>query len=228
MNFFDRAQVFNHRAILGAKRIALVGNGGLKPEDRSIIEQADLVIRFNNYATRENIDTDRTRCDLLWTTGDTHSVGAMPHSVCIGIPYPFKVDSLPGRIKKWYPKAEAFIVNPYWCYDMCRELDIPSEGWKHPFPSIGFTCLWHLHRILTIAPSLKPTISVVGFNWYWNEESKTIQRHYMRSENYPKHWNHNYPKEVRWIIKNLLGNPRFTFSPSCLRILYTVLNQIKK
>lgn len=232
VTFFDRLQIFNHRAFAmfatGTKiKIAVVGNGGLSSEDQEIIANSDCVIRFNNYATREGIDysTDRFRCDMLWTTGDLHSQGAEPRSVVLGIPFPFHCHTLPRRIEKWYPKSTALMVNPYWNLDMNIEMKTGTEGWKHPFPSIGFTCLWHLKQILQKVSTFHAQIFVAGFNWYSDTPVEHIQGIIpSRSYNPQKHGhlNHHYVMEVIWILDNLLSHPSFGFSDSCYKILKSV------
>jgi hypothetical protein len=231
-DFFDRLQIFNHRAFAmfarGSKvKIAVVGNGGLSDEDQETIANADCVIRFNNYATREGIDysSDRFKCDMLWTTGDLHSQGSDPRAVCLGIPFPFKCQSMPARIKKWYPKSTALMVNPYWNLQMNMELKTGTEGFTHPFPSIGFTCLWHLKTIFDKVPTFQAQIFIAGFNWYSQQEGKTIQGVIPSRDYDPKkkgHFNHHYVLEAIWMIDNLMSHPSFGFSESCWRILKTI------
>lgn len=237
-----RLNIFSHtifaRYAKGTEpvRIAIVGNGGLSEEDHEHIDASDCVIRFNNYATRKGIEytADRYRCDILFTTTDLHSPGAEPHSVVIGIPFPFKTDQVTKRIHEWYPKSRPYMVNPFLNNFMVREMELSSpawdklpekvdpRGWMHPFPSIGFTCLWHLLDIMNSIRTFKPEVFVAGFNWYSEDEGKTIQGWDMKNTNYPSHWNHNYPKEARWIIANLMDHDNFSFSEKCWRILETV------
>jgi hypothetical protein len=235
MTFFDRLQFFTHRSFAafsrgGPVRVAVIGNGGLSPEDQAIIDEADCIIRFNNYATRDGIQysADRFQCDMLWTTGDLHSEGAEPRAVVLGIPFPFKCEEMPRRIEKWYGGCTAYMVNPYWNLKMNQELKTGTQGWKHPFPSIGFTCLWHIYNLFIKVPNFKASVFIAGFNWYWDEDTKRIQKWDMTREDYPNVWNHNYPREVRWIIEKLLDHPQFSFSESCWRILMTVKKQIGK
>lgn len=183
--------------------IAVVGNGGLLTEqDQEAIENANQVIRFNNYATRSEI-LDHTKkkyhCDILFTTMDLHSKGASPDTVVIGIPFPFKAEQICRKMDLWYQDSNIRTVNPYLCMQMNKELEIPGLGYQHPHPSIGFTCLWMLNQLINKLDA----VYVCGFEWYYNDSDGTIQGHDMASEKYPTNWNHNYPKEIRWIIKNL-------------------------
>jgi hypothetical protein len=221
-------------------KIAIVGNGGLSQEDQEHIDGANCVIRFNNYATRDGIQytADRFRCDVLFTTTDLHSEGADPHSVVIGVPFPFKIPQVTSKIHKWYPRARPYMVNPYLNHLMVQELELWSpaweklpekvdpRGWMHPFPSVGFTCLWHLLDIIKTVPSFNPLIFVAGFNWYAENEGQKIQGWDMKRTDYPTHWNHNYPKEARWIIENLMNHDQFSFSEQSWRILETVKKNI--
>lgn len=244
--FINRLGIFSHSIFASYSRlkppkIAIIGNGGLSPEDQEAINLSDCVIRFNNYATRNGINysADRFRCDILFTTGDLHSEGADPKSVVIGIPFPFKASETARKLSKWYPKARSYMVNPYLNLEMVEELDLWHEkhpgwrgldelnidprGWRHPFPSIGFTCLWHLFHSLNSIPTFIPDIFVAGFNWYATDDGK-IQGWDMKRTDYPSHWNHNYPKEIRWIIEKIMHHPRFSFSESS----YQVLSRTKK
>lgn len=210
--------------VIGAKKaptIAIVGNSGVFKEDQDRIRNADCVIRFNNYATRENIKptNDRFKCDILFSTLDLHSNQSKPRDVVIGIPYPFKAAEIPKKLNDWYYSSRHWTVNPYLNMKMCEELKIDSLGHAHPIPSIGFTALWHME-------DWHLDIFVAGFSWYFNEEKKTFQGWDLKNKNYPTNWNHNYPKEVEWIIKNLRQKNNIIFSNSCNRILDIASNSL--
>lgn len=217
---FDRLQIISEKSFQ-SNIISVIGNAGITQNDVPRIE-ASLAIRFNNYATRAGIGHHTSKCDMLWTTGDLHSQGSSPSSVVVGIPFPFKTDSLPSRLNRWYSKSTPYTVNPYWCYEMNQELGIPSEGWKHPFPSIGFTCLWHLHKLISTS-KFRPSVYVAGFNFYHDKgriqgiipsRDYTVNRH--------KCFNHHYILEVKWIMEKLWNHPCFQFSPEINKIFQSL------
>lgn len=216
----DALRMFDVRALFGAKTIAIVGNSGIQEEDNELIDCADVVVRFNNYATRADIEytKDRYRCDVLFTTFDLHSVHADPRVVVIGIPYPFKQDQIVRKLDLWYPKSLPFMVNPYWNAILCKELHLDSVGCQHPLPSIGMTCIWHIKKIISTMVNYNPSIFIAGFNWYSDKEKLTIQG---RDIQLPRaaHFNHHYREEMQWMIRHLLNDPRFSFSRSCQEIL---------
>lgn len=218
----DKLKILDASPFNKAKLIAIVGNGGITDEDDDIISKSDCVIRFNNFATRDKIrkTKDPNRCDVLFQTFDLHSSQAKPKHVVIGIPFPFHSERIYRLSEKWYPNSRWWMVNPYWNELMCKELQCNSEGmgYQHPFPSIGFTCLWHLHKLKI------PNIYLCGFNFYFDWKTKLCQGHELGLRRYPLTWNHNYPREIEWILKNLIN---VNFSPSVQRILDYARTKIK-
>ena len=192
--------------------VAIVGNAGVRPEDEEPLKRADCVVRFNNYATRANIikTPDPYRCDVLFSTFDLHSQVAKPRDVVIGIPYPFKAKEIFSKPKRWYPDARHWMVNPYHNMQLCEELGMESLGYAHPLPSIGLTALWHMR-------DYPADFYVCGFGWYFSEGK--FQGWDLQNKDYPKTWNHWYPAEVEWILKNLFHKNNFIFSKECARIL---------
>jgi hypothetical protein len=191
-----------------------VGNAGVNDEEDKTISESSRVVRFNNYGTRENVKktNDKLLCDILFSTFDLHSQGANPKDVVIGIPFPFKQESISNKAPRWYPKSNIWMVNPYLNAEMCRELKVTSNGSQHPLPSIGFTALWHMK-------DWKNEFYVCGFEWYFNGADK-FQNWDLRNANYPTNWNHNYPKEIRWILENLYKKKNnFIFSKRCQHLL---------
>lgn len=193
-------------------KIAVIGNAGISYNDQGRIQESDVVIRFNNYATRQHIEktSDPFRCDVLFSTFDLHSVGSKPKDVVIGIPFPFKAQEIASKPDRWYPKSRHWMVNPYESMKMCEELECNSLGYQHPFPSIGFTALWHMRN-------WAHDFYICGFNWYFDWSTKKMQGHDLKNKKYPKHWNHNYPKESEWMATKLGNN--FIFSDDCQKIL---------
>lgn len=195
-------------------RVAVVGNSGIAEHDQRKIDNCDVVIRFNNYATRENIalTKDKFKCDILFSTFDLHSYGSQPKDVIIGIPFPFKAKEIYKKPNKWYPNSRHWMVNPYENMKMCEEMNIDSLGACHPLPSLGLTALWHMK-------DWEAEFYVCGYSWYYNKQDQTIQRWDLRNKNYPKNWNHNYPKEIEWVIKNLIPKNNFIFSDGCMEAI---------
>lgn len=203
-------------------KIAIIGNGGVNIDDDKYIKEADVVVRFNNYATRDGINKtkDPLLCDILFTTFDLHSNGACPKNVVIGIPFPFHAKDIIIRSAKWYNSSKLWMVNPYVNMQMCADIGWGNNGYEHPFPSIGFTALWHMHN-------WNAEFYVTGFEFYYDDKTKTFQKWDIRNTKYPKTWNHNYPLEVKWILKNLYKKNNFIFSKRTKYIL-GVANDILK
>lgn len=216
-------EIFKKYSTSDRGRIAIIGNAGVDAYDNKWVHESDCVIRFNNFATRQDIThlQRRKRCDILFTHLDLHSQGVEPTDVVIGIPFPFKPDNIIKNLDKWYPDSNIHMVNPYWNYMMCQELGIESEGWKHPLPSLGTTCLWHLKRM---GININFDIYVCGFNWYFDHSTNKMQNYPLNHQPRPKHFNHDYWIESSWIVNNLLPHEGWHFSPSCL----AVLNKVKE
>lgn len=194
--------------------IAIVGNSGISKEDQSVIDSCDIIVRFNNYATRKNINhtANPYQCDILFSTFDTHSQDANPKDVVIGIPFPFKAKEIYSKPMKWYPRSRHWMVDPYKNMRMCKDLGIDSLGSSHPLPSLGFTAFWHLK-------DWPIKIHVCGFSWFCDIDTKIIQGLSIHSKENKKNWNHNYRQEAIWIIRNLIKKDNFIFSADCLNIL---------
>lgn len=192
--------------------LVVIGNGGVTDQDNVMIKRADYVVRFNNYATRANIvhTEDPYRCDILFTTYDLHSHSSNPKHVVIGIPFPFKADTIVQKMDKWYPNSKHWIVNPYANMVMCRELEIKSMGYSHPIPSIGCTALWHLSKF-------KCRIYVGGFNWYHNKDA-TFQNRHLSNKARPTTVNHDYHIELSYMLK-LRNSNKVMFSKACNALL---------
>lgn len=194
--------------------LAVVGNGGISPEDEERINDCDVIVAFNNYLTRENIRKRKhaAKCDILFSTLDLHSVGSDPRDVAICIPAPFHIKEIPKKMNQWYPKANHWMVNPYENAVFCEELGLNSLGYAHPLPSAGLTALYYLSK-------MPCKMFICGFQWYYSEETGLFQKHHLGNKNYPGHWNHSYPQELGWIIDNLYGRSGIQFSESCCRLL---------
>lgn len=209
------------KSFQGKPKIAIIGNAGITDEDQEAIDEANIVIRFNNFATRENIRHSKNpyRCDILFTTFDLHSRNAKIKDVVVGIPYPFKHARIIEKFPQWYPTARQWMVNPYENYRLCQELGLDSDGYAHPLPSLGFTALWHLQ-------DFDASIYIGGFEWYVNTDEKLIQKRKI-TDPLPTHFNHYYLKEVQWILKNLRPKLNVKFSARCNQILDLVQSELK-
>jgi hypothetical protein len=214
LKIFNESILNNYKQNRSVPRVAIVGNGGTSKTDADFISDADAVIRFNNFGTRKEIshEISRSKCDILFSTFDLHSHTAAPKDVVIGIPFPFHAKDIALKMPKWYPSAREWMVNPYTNMEMCAEMGCGTLGHEHPFPSIGFTALWHMQY-------WKAEFYVTGFEWYFDDVTHKFQNWDIRNTQYPKNWNHNYPKEVKWIIENLLNKNNFIFSDRSLYIL---------
>lgn len=207
------------RRVFGdAGRIALVGNGTVEEESTAKITAADVVVRFNNWASRkecieQTLPHGSLRCDLLVTHFDLHSDNmgqggvARPKLVVIGIPAPFQIDAIPAKLDRLHPDAVAAMVHPYWNRDLCRELGIESLGFKHPLPTLGLTAIYHLARM-----RLSAEFYVCGFDWHFDPATDSIQGVSLQAERLPGHFNHWYAREAAWISRGLYGSPQWQFS----------------
>lgn len=203
--------------------VAIVGNAGVSPLDNELIQDSDCVIRFNNYATRAGIQHTEVvnQCDILFTTFDLHSHTAKPKDVVIGIPFPFKPKEIIIKAERWYQKSQLWMVNPYTNLQMLLDLKVKdSLGFKHPFPSIGTTALWHLK-------DWDADFYVMGFGWYYDPNTRRFQNWDLRNKNYPTTWNHNYPVEVEWALRTLMPKDNFIFSVDCTNILNEAKRQLR-
>ena len=224
-----RIKILDPSAFQHAKTIVIAGNAGLKESDKRVIDSAECVVRFNNHATRKGIGhlINTYRCDTLFTTFDLRSKDSNPKAVVVGIPFPFKCGSIKEKLHKWYNASDPYVINPYLNLDLIKDLGLSdkSMGYAHPIPSVGFTAIWHLFRLLEFRVDWKPMVHVCGFNWYSDIDNLTIQD---RKPNAPRAWhfNHHYREEMKWIIENLMDNPNWSFSDECFKILSTFKNHL--
>ena len=208
--------LFNQDVVDG-KNVAVVGNGPITQECKAMIDSADLVVRFNNWNCRSEYSSriSGKRCDLLFTHGDLREAGRSkgfepPTTVVIAIPAPFKIDRLQTCIQTWWPDSQVVMVNPYFISDACRALQLESDGWSHPMPTVGFSFLYHLWRFPTNPDG---SIYVTGFDWHIDQINGTAGRVCVKSNTMPSHFNHSYLRESKWCARNLIPNPRWSFSP---------------
>lgn len=220
-NGFRNLKLLHPEILCHQTKVAIIGNAGTTPQDEKEISKADIVVRFNNYATRGGIThpADRLRCDILFTTTDLHSSGANPKEVVIGIPSPFKQEQVIRNLDMWYPRARYWMVNPYLNYELCKELELNSNGAQHPLPSVGFTALWHMQ-------DWNACFYIGGFNWYVDLIKDTVQNKPIDLKILPSNFNHFYIKELNWIIRNLKRKKNILFSDSCMKILDHVEKKI--
>jgi len=208
LNILDQYMLSSY--VHSQHRVAIVGNGGLVATDLENISKCNVVIRFNNYLERGDINTPR--CNILFSAFGVHSNGASPRDVVIGVPFPYQAEEVEKKIVSWYPRSNYWMVNPYENLKMNRELGFKGDGTGLQIPSLGFTALWHLRNWQAV-------FYVTGFNWYSNPLKNTIQDHPVGNRNYPKHWSHNYHAELSWITRNLAPKNNFIFSDESQQII---------
>jgi hypothetical protein len=207
------------------KRISLVGNGTVEADSTAIIQSSDVVIRFNNWATRpecveKTLPSGTLRCDMLVTHLDLHSANmgkgevAAPRLVVLGIPAPFQIDNIPKKLDRWHPNTPVAMVNPYWNRQLCQALSLNSEGFKHPLPTLGMTAIYHLARM-----NLSAEFYVCGFDWHFDPATDRIQGHAIDAPRLPGNFNHWYVREAVWITRSLYRHERWKFSARAARTL---------
>lgn len=208
--------------------IAVVGNGPVDPVDKSIIEGADVVMRFNNWGSRtdgwcqDNLEKVGGRCDIMLGNFDIHTTNigqrdiTAPKIATLAIPTPHNIDRA-SHFERFYPDARASMVNPFWVYQCCQELGLASVGHEHPMPTVGMTGLYHLHHM-----KLDTVFFVTGFSWHYDRKEDTVQGIDIGAENLPTYWNHFYIKELVWVSRNLLDDPRWSFGPQAEEALQRV------
>lgn len=204
------------REHLGEGPIVVAGNGPMTENCAMKIAEAQTVIRFNNWNKREGWNEERhgKRCDLLYTHADLREGGRdqgfdPPSRVVLAIPAPFKVDRIAKLVETWWPESTLAMANPYLVRQACLALELDSEGWKHPMPTVGFSFLYHLWRFSESRPV---EVFVTGFDWHHNPKTHTYDRVEAGSNRMPSCYNHSYLREATWCSRNLLGRPGWTFS----------------
>lgn len=217
-------EILHQRILGGYKTVAVVGNAGVNQSDDQRIRDCSRVVRFNNYATRAGISytEDPYRCDILFSTFDLHSKGSNPKDVVIGIPFPFKAAEIYNKPAVWYPKSSIWTVNPYENMRMCHEMDIKSDGFSHPIPSIGFTALWHMMDWVGVE------FYICGFEWYFNEATGLFQNFRLDKNPKPSTWNHDYHKEIKFILEHIRPKNNINFSDRCNKLLDIAADQLKR
>ncbi len=201
-----------------ADTVVVVGNGPVGPESTERINEADVVVRFNNFDNRNGIDqTHRTkRCDVLVTNLDCMPAkgGAIPALVLHAIPAPFQLERNPKLAEQWYPQSRHAMVNPFLQKQLCTELGMVSDGYRHPLPTVGFTWLWHAHAI-----GFWSDIYICGFTWRYDPTMNLF-------DGMPPTWDkplgtmsHHYLSEARWVKRVLAVDKRCRFDSGAQQAL---------
>lgn len=229
----ETVEIFHNDHLPLRGEIAVVGNGPVGPGDRWRINKADHVIRFNDWNRRKGYDPSKTgvRCDTLFTHLDANhdptGIDKPPKVVVIAIPPPFHIDRVIERADEWYRESDIELFNPYEMRLICRDvLRFDSMGHTHPLPTVGFQMLYHLSNYLPIMDGA--TAFVTGFTWHVDQSQATAEGLPIESDFMPKHFNHSYLREVKWVAENLLGSKHFEFSEPAWDALEFVRNEVAK
>ncbi len=231
LNLFNE----NHfNTIFGtAKNIAIVGSGTVEGDSTKHILSADKVIRFNDFNRRSNFNPEITthRCDILFTHFDIWPITKEKFadkikSVVVAIPFPFNHERIVRRVEETCLDKNIYMVNPYLQAELCKKLGYNSDGYKHPSPTVGMTCLYHL---LEIVGKIKnaPNIYITGFDWHVDFQSNKIDGRPIDIEKMPGHWNHYYVLEGNWAAKNLLDKKGILLSNRSKKAL-EIIKSIRK
>lgn len=211
--------------------VAVVGNGPVDPMDRAVVEGADIVVRFNNWGSRsdgwcqDNLQQVGGRCDVVLGNFDVHTTNigqrgiTAPKIAVLAIPTPHSIDR-ENHFQRFYPDAQAAMVNPFGVYDCCRELGLDSLGHEHPMPTVGMTGLYQLFHM-----KLSTVFFVTGFSWHYDWKEDTVQGFDIAAETLPTHFNHFYLKELLWVSRNLLEHPSWSFGPIAEEALQRVFDK---
>lgn len=208
------------------RTVAIVGNGEVDADSTSEIQNADFVVRFNNWSNRVGIDqTHRgTRCDLLVANFDClpERERPPPAAVMHAIPPPFRLRRNAKLGELYYPRSLHLMVNPFWQTELCDELDLgvgtQLDGYQHPLPTVGFTFIWHLNKSLKTRSQL---FYVAGFDWRYDATTGKYDKQLPGSP-VPKNWTHYYLKEATWITKNMM-RPEWFYSKRATAALAPLL-----
>lgn len=219
----------NYENIFGnANTIAIVGSGTVEPDSTEHINNADIVIRFNDFNRRKNftVETATQRCDVLFTHYDIWPITKQGYaenikSVVIAIPYPFNCERIIQRVEDTSRDKQIYMVNPYIQSELCALLKYDSLGYQHPSPTVGMTCLFHLTNIISLLEN-KPSLYITGFDWHVDFDTRRIDQKPIFQKQRAGHWNHFYAEEGRWAVKNLLGNALINLSDRSKKALETI------
>jgi hypothetical protein len=185
--------------------IAVVGNGPVSPEDGEHVAKANVVVRFNNWASRGSIDQPGIpkRADIVFTNGGSHSSiksQVHPTLVVLANPYPHYWDTADRDLMRFYPQSHLTHINPFWMRDLCKSLNYDSKGYAHPLPTVGLVGIYALMKI-----SKTMNYFITGFTWGYDEVADTIQGHKLDNDSRckEKKFNHNFFRELLWTSRSI-------------------------
>lgn len=227
----DDYEILNRRVFSAcfssAKYIVFVGNGPTDAADQVHIDNADIVVRFNNWGSRNGlVHNVSRRCDMVFLNGDCHTtnigkedVGA-PKAAIMAIPYPHHAVDGDRLLSRFYPQALHAQVHPFWLRDLCKHLGYKSDGTKHPLPTVGLVGMYMLHKIV-------PDVNfyVCGFSWHFDPATDQIQKHSFDQDPLPTHFNHWYVRELVYICRRFYCVPHWRFSSIAVQALNRVHNK---
>lgn len=207
-----------------AEKICIVGSGPVTPADRMWVDNADIVIRFNNWGSRSGLyDAQEAvggACDLVVLNGDMHTTNigtkdiTMPKLAVLGIPFPHNYKNIPKTMEKFYPESHMAITNPYEIGNACENiLQMEGLGLKHPgIPTMGFVALYTLFKM-----DLPYSYYVTGFDWHYDVYSDTLDG-YPFTMPPPTKLNHEYRREALWVYDEIYSLYNWRFSERCIEV----------
>jgi len=207
----------------------VVGNGPIHKDDRKHIDDATIVIRFNDWNRRKDYDEQLAGdvVDFLFTQmdisddPDKRAAGGDDPDVCVAIPYPFHCDAIIDKVETCFPDSQIYLFNPYSMRLICRDvLRLRSSvGFAHPIPTVGFQMLYFLWQHTKKSEGY-PEIFVTGFTWHVDPVKRSIGNVPADSDNFPDTYNHSYLREAKWCAENLIGRKNFRFGRLTQESLY--------
>ena len=223
LNMFN-AKTFE-RIFPGKRKICVIGNGPIDKTDYKIIEDSDIVVRFNDWNRRRTFNKDTgNRCDVCFTMYDSAPIIKDPYTkppcVIIAIPHPFHSERIIKVTNDMWTDVDVSMVNPYINEECCAAIGLNSPGNRHPISTVGFTFLYHTSRFLSDDYS----VHVCGFSCRFDGDQKKFDQTFATNRKHKRHQNHCYVNEFWWIHDNLMEDSRFTFSRTLRRIKNLVKN----
>lgn len=216
------------RVFPGKRNICIIGNGPINSKDFKHIENADIVVRFNDWNRRRTYDKRTgTRCDVLFTQYDAapkiDGDFSKPKCVIIAIPHPFKSQRISKITNDLWNDVDVNMVNPYINEECCRSLKLDSFGNKHPIGTVGFSFIYHCSRFM---PS-DYKFYICGFTCKFDYGTKRFDGVFITDRKENSRQNHCYINEFWWLHDNLLDHEQFQFSPSFHHIVKMTKNADK-
>lgn len=207
MSSIDNYEILNRRVFfqrfINVGRIVFVGNGPTEAADQEAVEKADLVVRFNNWGSRNGlVHNVPRRCDMVFLNGDCHTTNIHkedvgdPGMAVMAIPYPHHATDGDKLLTTFYKNAVLTQVNPFWLRDLCNRLNYKSDGTKHPLPTVGLVGMYMLNKLVPDAH-----FYVCGFSWHYDPATNKVQGFDVNMPKLPTHFNHWYVRELVYVAR---------------------------